>query len=92
MFLQEVEHRFAFCKDVRAITFRCGGIVSDIGQQLRLRHRAARMFRHDLDLLAGRDLLQFDKVGQQSPDRHRLAGRQLGPAAFGDLQPDLIGG
>ena len=50
------------------------------------------MFRHDLDLLAGRDLLQFDKVGQQPPDRHRLAGRQLGAAAFGDLQPDLIGG
>ena len=49
------------------------------------------MLRHDLDLLAGRDLLQFDEFGQQPPDRNGIADRQLRAAAFGDLQSDLIG-
>ena len=49
------------------------------------------MFRHDLDLLAGRDLLQLDELGQQPADRDGIADRQLRAAAFRDLQPDLIG-
>ena len=49
------------------------------------------MLRHDLDLLAGRDLLQLDELGQQPPDRHGIADRQLRAAAFGDVQPDLVG-
>src|SRR5207302_9320074 len=60
------------------------------GEQLRLGNRTARVFRHDLDLLARRDLLQFDELGQQPPDRHGIAHRQLRAAALGDLQPDLV--
>ena len=92
MFLQQVEHRFALAEDVCAIMFGCSGIVTDISEQFRLGHRAARVFRHDLDLLAGRDLLQFDEIGQQPADRHRVADRQLRAPAFRHLQPDLVGG
>ena len=91
MLFQQVEHRFALCQDFGAVTFGRGGIVAEIGQQFRLGHRAARVLRHDLDLLAGRDLLQLDEFGQQPPDRDRLADRQLRAAAFRDLQPDLVG-
>ena len=92
MFLQQIEHRFALAENVGAIALGGGGIVADIGQQFRLGHRAAGVLRHDLDLLAGRDLLQFDELGQQPPDRNGIADRQLRAAAFGDLQPDLVGG
>jgi hypothetical protein len=50
------------------------------------------VFGHDLDLLAGRDLLQFDELGQQPPDRHGISDRQLRTAAFGYLKPDLVAG
>ena len=88
---QQIEHRFAFCQHVRAILFRGRVAVADIGEQLWLGDGTARVFRHDLDLLAGRDLLQLDELGQQSPDRHGIVDRQLRAAAFGDVQPDLVG-
>ena len=91
MFLQQVEHRFALVQDLRAIAFGGGGIVAEPGLQFRLCHRAARVLRHDLDLLAGRDLLQFDEFGEQAPDRYGVADRQLRAAALGHLQPDLVG-
>ena len=91
MLFQQIEHRFAFGQNLRAVALGRSRIVADIGHKLGLGHRAARMLRHDLDLLAGRDLLQLDKLGQQPPDRHRIADRQLRAAAFGDIQPDLIG-
>ena len=92
MFLQEIEHRFALAENLRAIALARGGIVARIGQKFRLCYRAARMFRHDLDLPAGRHLLQFDEIGQQSPDGYRLADGQLCPSSLGDPQTDLIGG
>ena len=70
MFLQQIEHRFALCQNFRAIALGGRGIVADIGQQFRLGHRTAGVLRHDLDLLAGRDLLQFDEIGQQPSDRY----------------------
>src|SRR4051812_48053302 len=50
------------------------------------------MLRHDLDLLARGDLLQFHEISQQPPDRDRLAGRELRAAALRYLQTDLVGG
>ncbi len=91
IFLQQVEHRFALCQDFGAVALGGGRVVADIGQQLRLGHGAARLLRHDLDLLARCDLLQLDEFGEQAADRDGLADRQLRAAAFGDLQPDLVG-
>ena len=82
MLFQQVEHRFAFCQHLGAVAFGGCGVIADKGQQFRLGHRAARLLRHDLDLLAGRDLLQLDELGEQPPDRDRLADRQLRAAAF----------
>ena len=91
-FLQQVEHRFASGQDLGAVKRGRGAIVADIGKQFRLGHRTACMLRHDLDLLAGRDLLQFDELGQEAADRDDITDRQLRAAAFGDLQSDLVGG
>ena len=92
IFLQQVEHRFASGQNLGAVKLGRGPIVADIGQQFRLGHRTARMLRHDLDLLAGRDLLQFDELGEQPADRDDITDRQLRAAAFGDLQADLVRG
>ena len=64
MLLEQIKHRSALAENVGAVAFGGGRIFADIGQQFWLGHGAARVLRHDLDLLAGRDLLQFDKVGQ----------------------------
>ena len=45
---------------------------------------------HDLDLLAGCDLLQLDEFAEQAADRHGIADRQLRAASLGDLKPDLV--
>ena len=60
MLVEQIEHRPALGENLRTICL----VVSDQSQQLWLGHRAARMLRHDLNLLAGRDLLQFDKFAE----------------------------
>ncbi len=92
MLLQQVIDRFALRQDLAAVALAGIGVVADQGEQLRLGDRTSRVVRHDLDLLAGRGLLQLDEIGEQAADRHRLAGRQLRAAALGDLEPDLVGG
>ena len=61
------------------------GILADESQEFWLRHRTSRVFRHDLDLLAGRHLLQFDEFRQQPPDRDRFSSGQLRAPALGHL-------
>ncbi len=64
MLLQQIEHRFALAENIRAIMFGGDGIIAEIGEEFRFGHGAPRVLRHDLDLFARRDLLQFDKVSQ----------------------------
>ena len=91
MFFQQVKHRFALAENFRTIKLGGGGIVAEIGHEFRFGYRTTGVLRHDLDLFAGRDLLQLHKLTQQPPHRNRIADRQLRAAAFGDLQPDLVG-
>src|SRR5436309_1321547 len=59
MLLEQIKHRSALAENVGAVAFGGGRIFTDIGQQSWLGHGAARVLRHDLDLLASRDRLDF---------------------------------
>ena len=91
MLVEQIKHRFAALENLCPIAFGRGVVFAGKAKQFRLGHRTARVFRHDLDLLAGRDLLQLDEFGQQPADRDRIARRQLRATSLGDPQPDLIG-
>ena len=75
IFLQQIEHRLALGEHVRTIALGRYGIVTNIGQQFRLGDGTARVLRHDLDLLAGSDLLQLDEFRQQPSNRYGVAHR-----------------
>ena len=92
IFLEQVEHRLALAEDVGAVVLARRSVFADESQKLWLRHRTARVFRQYLDLLAGCDLLQFDKIRQQPSDRHGITDRQLRAPAIGHLQTNLVGG
>ena len=89
MFLEQVVDRLALAEHFRAI-----GLVGFSGQRLEFRpcDRAARVLGHGLDLLARRDLLHFDEVGQKLADRHGFVERQLRAPSLRAAQADDVVG
>ena len=89
MFLEQVVDGLALAQHFRAV-----GFVGFAGQRFEFRpcDRAARVLGHGLDLLARRDLLHFDEVGQKLADRHGFVERQLRAPSLRAAQADDVVG